>query len=333
MWRFKGFLGKLGGVLLTASVLLKSAPSLGDWGVRVLRLDCNAAADLIQIEPYIAWNEEASTPSENEQWSSGDSTFYSFGAGFNGRGVRHVCRTRSRSVEVTLRRDELTVKENGRPILEGLPVGNVWDFFGPVYALRSVSRGYWEQCFDRVDDDYASCRSHDIKRRHVASLVRTVAVKRAKDLLDKGAFVDTLDMDGNSALHTAASENSVELAKLLLDHGASIEMANAAGMTPLTVACHAASERLEVVRFLLGRGANPNGNGPKASTPLLGAAIRLHVSTAELLLESGADPNMPGALGDTAMVVLGRFHPRPGSEQEANVARMTSLISEKGGRK
>ncbi|KAI4235910.1 MAG: hypothetical protein LQ349_002852 [Xanthoria aureola] len=71
-------------------------------------------------------------------------------------------------------------------------------------------------------------------------------------LLYKSHLYDSRPTD--SALHLAARNNQIETLRLLLDHGADIEISNLSGMTPLMVAV--GHKHLTVVRELISRGAN-----------------------------------------------------------------------------
>ncbi len=87
-------------------------------------------------------------------------------------------------------------------------------------------------------------------------------VTRARDLgwmaflLQNGATPDVRDRNGNSALMTAVQIGYGEGVQLLLGQGASVNLANNRGETPLIIAVH--NRDTAMARTLLEVGANPN---------------------------------------------------------------------------
>jgi ankyrin repeat protein len=92
------------------------------------------------------------------------------------------------------------------------------------------------------------------------------------------------------------TERHVEVAELLLDHGAKIDADGEAGnigvCTPLHLACFHGALRAPAVRLLLDHGANPNVTGSKQTTPLFDAARHGAIEICEALLAAGARPSI-----------------------------------------
>ena len=108
-----------------------------------------------------------------------------------------------------------------------------------------------------------------------------------------GFNVNARDQHDMTTLHWAASENALEVAELLLTHGADV---NARGLLSMT-ALHSASlsNFLEVAELLLTHGADVNA---KTTDYVLAGETALHFASssnalevAELLLTHGADVN------------------------------------------
>lgn len=81
-------------------------------------------------------------------------------------------------------------------------------------------------------------------------------------LLDSGVSPDAVaitdDMNGDSVLMSAAAEGHLEIARLLLDRGADMNISNGWGRTVLYEA--AEEGQPEMVRLLVRRGADPNAD-------------------------------------------------------------------------
>jgi ankyrin repeat protein len=107
--------------------------------------------------------------------------------------------------------------------------------------------------------------------------------------------------DGVTPLHVAARKGYVEIAKLLLEHGADPNIKDLHGWTPLHDAAYWGN--VEVARLLLQHGADPNVKGKRGETPLILAISgdsQAHADVAKLLLEHGADPNVRDKLGNNS---------------------------------
>ncbi|XP_040289762.1 serine/threonine-protein phosphatase 6 regulatory ankyrin repeat subunit A-like [Bufo bufo] len=88
---------------------------------------------------------------------------------------------------------------------------------------------------------------------------------------------------GDCALHTCCRKRDVDLAKLLVEYGATVECQNGEGQTPLHIACWEGDEM--IVKFLHQCKANPNITDQMDRSPLHIAAERGHTAIVELLTE------------------------------------------------
>lgn len=75
-----------------------------------------------------------------------------------------------------------------------------------------------------------------------------------KELLKRGALVDSATKKGNTALHIASLAGQEEVVKLLVQNGATVNVQSQNGFTPLYMA--AQENHDNVVRYLLANGAN-----------------------------------------------------------------------------
>jgi ankyrin repeat protein len=103
--------------------------------------------------------------------------------------------------------------------------------------------------------------------------------------------------DGFTALHLAAFAHQAAAARLLIEHGADVNVRSTgtiARVPPLGTAAFVRS--VPIARLLLDAGADPNGRGDGGFTALHTAAANGDAALVHLLLDRGADPT--AAAGD-----------------------------------
>merc|ERR1711963_63683 len=115
------------------------------------------------------------------------------------------------------------------------------------------------------------------------------SVDVAKQLLENSAGVDSADNYGDTALHEAALENSVDVANLLLENSADVDSTNNYGRTALHYA--AIRNSVGVAKLLLENSANVDRTDMWGLTALHKAAYYNSVDVAKLLLEKSANLN------------------------------------------
>ncbi|CCA73881.1 related to 26s proteasome subunit p28 [Serendipita indica DSM 11827] len=101
--------------------------------------------------------------------------------------------------------------------------------------------------------------------------------------------LDSLDDDGRTPLHWAASVGAKEIVQFLLGMKAQVDKPDLSGWTALHMATSAGHQ--EVVVELLGAGADVKRTNDKGLTALHYAASRSRTEIGRLLLERGADVN------------------------------------------
>jgi ankyrin repeat protein len=125
-------------------------------------------------------------------------------------------------------------------------------------------------------------------------------VDRLRERLEADpSVVSAFSTDGFTALHFAAFFGKAEAARILLEHGASVDVytRNPFANQPLHAA--AAGRHLEVCRVLLAAGADVNATQHGGFTPLHEAAQHGDVEMTELFLSAGADRAAKTVAGET----------------------------------
>jgi ankyrin repeat protein len=116
------------------------------------------------------------------------------------------------------------------------------------------------------------------------------SVEAMRLLVEQGADVNAQNDYGSTALMWSVSEPSK--VRLLLDHGARVNIAAKSGRTPLISAAFT-SPSSEVVRLLMAKGAKVDVMDSRHVTPLYAATFANDMATVRLLLDAGADLNTP----------------------------------------
>jgi hypothetical protein len=124
-------------------------------------------------------------------------------------------------------------------------------------------------------------------------------VEIAMLLLEHGADVNTMDSRGLPPLHRAIERDRCHHFELLLEYHADIHLRDTFGATPL---CQAATcGVLEFTQELLRRGATVDALDHKGWTPLKAASRFGHLDVARCLVESGAGVDIPSDEGRTPL--------------------------------
>ena len=196
-----------------------------------------------------------------------------------------------------------------RVLLDGGATTPNSDFDWP--SLHVVLRGIYDFEQDRINvvrlllehgaDVHAQDKVHATPLQ-LASCNGMVEIARI--LLDAGATTNSKSLLGRSPLHAAVEgrpssfiNNHVLLAKLLLEHGAELDMLDDDDRTPLHLASYFG--KVEMALTLLNAGAYTNAMDAEGQTPLhLVVVSRFlddsqgdRVGIAQLLLDHGADMN------------------------------------------
>ena len=162
----------------------------------------------------------------------------------------------------------------------------------------------------------------------------------AKLLKQNSKLIHASDARGNNLIHLATATEQRALVDLALDAGADIEYRRADGMSPVLLAIHGnqghfwngpkANRRWAMAGYLLGKGAKLELSSaaalgdveacrkllesdpslatqlnPARQSPLMYAARAGQKETLQLLLDAGADPNVPEWLSETGAALHG----------------------------
>ncbi|KAJ1454404.1 ankyrin repeat-containing domain protein [Pelagophyceae sp. CCMP2097] len=153
------------------------------------------------------------------------------------------------------------------------------------------------------DDDYDPDNFQPDASKSTANMLWAAAETGddagVESALQRGADVDACDLrDGYGAVLIAAENGHVGVLRTLRKAGASLELADSFGRTPLYAA--SAAGRLDCVKYLAQRGAVVDAPDADGRTPFFAACALRDLDSAALLFELGADINLADIGGQTA---------------------------------
>lgn len=105
-------------------------------------------------------------------------------------------------------------------------------------------------------------------------------LKIVEYLVEAGANINVLDLDGNTGLHIACTQGNIPVAKYLIDQNASVNINDIDDESPLARACFA--QNLELIKLLLENGSYKDDTFPLRI--LVGIGL---IEGVKLLIEAG----------------------------------------------
>ncbi len=185
---------------------------------------------------------------------------------------------------------------------EGLKVNRPLDGKTPLHIAASYNKTEMVGLLMDHGADPNAPDSRDIYPLHYASPDIT------RLLLDGGANPDVQDREDNTPLLIAARYGKVENVRLLLAKGASPNIENKYGSDPLyevvtqiDLSKSKKKKILSIAKMLLERGAAPNKRDGDGRTPIYRAVLAGNPEIVSLLLAHGAKPNIKDDNGTTPL--------------------------------
>jgi ankyrin repeat protein len=123
---------------------------------------------------------------------------------------------------------------------------------------------------------------------------------RVRELAGRLDDVDRPQADGMTALHWASYHDNLDSARLLIEAGADVRLANRYGVTPLSLACTNGSGPM--VELLLDAGADPNAILRGGETALMTSSRTGKPGAVRALLDRGATVDATEHRGQTALM-------------------------------
>lgn len=124
---------------------------------------------------------------------------------------------------------------------------------------------------------------------HLRRLINNNNYLLSKKYLDKGIIysLNIQDQNGNTPLHLASEKKNIEFIKLLLEHGAIVNIQNILEDTPLHISCKKEEPNVEIIKLLLHNDC-VNLKNKRGQTPLFLSCLYVNMKIIKLLLDNGA---------------------------------------------
>lgn len=181
---------------------------------------------------------------------------------------------------------------------------NIADFKGNTPLLFAADHGFFvilKYLVEHGADIHKINEHHDNAISFAAEFGHWNIVKYLGDL---GTDVNCCNVAGGSPMILASDKGYFEIVQYLLDKGAPVTPVGTDQDTPLGEACYRG--RLQTVKLLLERGSAAeeiiNARNMYGSTALLLAAENGHFDVVKLLVEAGADIDIPTNYGSTPLL-------------------------------
>jgi ankyrin repeat protein len=181
-----------------------------------------------------------------------------------------------------------------------------------ITTLQNISQGIdkdrekeFSQAFNQVDANNNTPLMHAYASGNsdVATITTLFALKFIGDDTQRKTIYDVKNKDGQTLLIAACKGGNLELVKDALSKQTDkdISSGDKLGNTPL----HHATSKPEILKFLLEKDEDNkalNSQNSQGQTPLIKAVLEGDFATIELLLEKGADINIPDKHGNTPLM-------------------------------
>ncbi|GBG30195.1 Ankyrin repeat domain-containing protein 50 [Hondaea fermentalgiana] len=128
--------------------------------------------------------------------------------------------------------------------------------------------------------------------------------KLAASIVSHGAALELQENNGKTALHIACEFKQIEIVRVLLNHGANLNVKTHDGHTPLGLVAYMSDDGVSIARLLLKGGAAADASAGNDGWNALGVACYFCCSNlVQMLLEYGADVDVGCPLPLTPLLI------------------------------
>lgn len=151
-------------------------------------------------------------------------------------------------------------------------------------TLMDIASGDFIEAESKISENSAIVTQKDSNQRTLLHWAALMGKERLVELLltFDSCKIDDEDDTGATPLILATLKNSLPICKMLCDHGANVNHANANGHTPVKYAC--SKNNKELLSYLLDLGGDPNKRDNIGDGPIHRAASMEHHDCLRILL-------------------------------------------------
>jgi len=162
---------------------------------------------------------------------------------------------------------------------------------------------YLEQSSPIEPNQSDSVEAIDLKKVQLRKAIESSNIELAESLINgnRELINEGIDEDGNTPLHIAVRNNSIEIVKLLLDKNVDINIKDNDGMTALHIAV--LQKNLTTVNLLLKHKARPNLGNKNGTSPLMLAANIGSLGILKALIKYDAQVNATNHDKNNALII------------------------------
>lgn len=135
---------------------------------------------------------------------------------------------------------------------------------------------------------------------HGTTPIHRANYENLKLLLEHGADINIRDADGQMPLHTSMAFKDLDVVQLLVEEGADFEIGDDMGRTPIHLLVEL-SEDIDKLAFAIEKGADIEATDALGNTPLHLAALTENFAMVTTLLAAGVNVDVKNADGETPL--------------------------------
>ena len=180
-------------------------------------------------------------------------------------------------------------KGNVSKLVELIEEGTPFDFFHKSNGLTPLLVATENEQYDCVKELLRKGADPNLGAKRDSSVSDEEREKHS-EIYDKLDYLSGRKPEGTTALTLACYNNYADLAKLLIHHGADMNLVNEDGHAPLHYSC--SMDRIDIVRLLIDAGATVDPPFPAEPVLLLSIQSSKSIDIIRMLIERGANVNL-----------------------------------------